>query len=151
MKSEEGNSVWFRVFGTNDVQPEPAKLLEHIRERGYEVLGKFSADDEGWFRAELEITGTAVPLIIERYLAKESGIRGELNTWAAWVESAEHNPNQNGLMQHLISTTQLFTLHGPVHLCLELCKFLARVTGGIYQVDEHGLYSPDGTLLLEEA
>lgn len=163
---------WYRVFGTNDVQPEPAALLESIRglELGYEVAGNFRADDDGWFRAELEITCTAtsvltiyhppVPLIVERYLAKEEGLRAELNTWAAWVETIEVNPNHGWLMQHLISTTQLFIFRGSpdVHrvllmepLCLTLCQFLARETAGVYQVDNHGFYGPDGTLLLEDA
>jgi len=162
---------WFRVFGTKEAQPEPAALLEFIRglELGYDVIGKFTADDDGWFRAELEITSTAIPasksayaaipLILERYLAKEEGIRAELNTWAAWLETFEQQPNHGWLMQHVISTRQLFTFLGPTNedgvlpmedLCLGLCQFLARETAGVYQVDNHGFYSPDGTLLLEE-
>jgi hypothetical protein len=152
---------WFRVFGTNDVEPKAAALLEQIRrlEFGSEVSGKFSRDDEGWFRAELAIHGADSLLIVERYLTKEEGIRAELNTWAAWLETVDQNPNHGWLMQHLISTTQLFTIHGPIDadsvlptesLCLELCRFLARETAGVYQVDKHGFYSPDGTLLVEE-
>jgi hypothetical protein len=154
--------VWFRVFGTNDVLPEPAALLEFIRglEFGYEVVGKFTGDDRGWFRAELEIAYAEIPLIIERYLEEEEGIRAELNTWAAWIETAENNQNRGWLMQHLISTTQIWTLNGPTdadsvlsteYLCLMLCKYLARETAGVYQVDNHGFCRSDGTLLVKEA
>ena len=137
---------WFRVFGTNDVQIEPASLLEFIRglEESYEVLGKFSGDDEGWFHAELEIADAEKPVIIDRYLAREEGVRAELNAWAAWLETVEENANHGWLMQQVISTTQLFTLRGPIdaesvlpaeYLSLALCGFLARETDGIYQVD----------------
>jgi hypothetical protein len=154
--------LWFRIFGTNDVEPNPAALLDPFRqlEFGDEITAKLSRDDEGWFRAEFAIIGEDMPLIIDRYLAKEEGIRAELNTWAAWLETVEQNPSRDRLMQHLISTTQVFTLHGPSeadsllpmeYLCLEVCQFLARQTAGVYQVDKQGFYSPDGTLLVEES
>jgi hypothetical protein len=144
------------------MEPNPAALLDHLRRRelDYEVIAKFSRDDEGWFRAELAIGDANLPLILERYLSKEDGIRAELNSWAAWLETVEQNPNHGWLMQHVISTTQLFTLRGPTDadsvqptesLCLELCRFLARETAGVYQVDNHGFYGADGTLLVKES
>ncbi len=151
--------MWFRVFGTNDCQPEPPALLAHVRGRGIEVTGVIKYDDLGWLRIEL-IFGTAdATWYLERFLAKEEGIRGELNTWAAWLETREDEPNHTGLMQHMISTTQLFTLsaagedEGPElvgRLCLALCQYLARVTAGVYQVDYEGFFAADGTLLLPE-
>jgi hypothetical protein len=152
----------FRIFGTNHVQPEPAALLEFVRglEFGYEAQGRFSTDESGWFRAELKVEEGTAPLIIDRYLAREDDIRAELNAWAAWLETAEYNPNHGWLMQHIIRTTQLFTLGGamdadsvlPVErVYLELCRYLAAVTEGVYQVDGHGFYSADSVLLLNEA
>ena len=152
---------WLRVFGTNDVQPQPAALLEHIRglEFGYEVQGKFTGDDDGWFRAELAIAHCELPLRLERYLATEEGIRAELNAWAAWLETVENNPHQGWLMQHLIRTTQVFTLECPrdedsvlpvAFLGFEVCQWLARETAGVCQLDDHGFFDANGTLLVPE-
>jgi hypothetical protein len=151
--------AWYRVFGTNDVQPEPAAFEEQARSLGVKVVGMFLGDDQGWFRADLFVEDTSPLLEVERFLTTEEGIRSQLNTWAAWLETAEDNPNHGPVMQHMIQTTQLFTLHRPVEglgeepverLCMQLCQFLARVTAGVYQVDGLGFFAADGTLLLEE-
>ncbi len=145
---------WYRVFGTSEAQPEPAALLEHLQ-----VSGHFRGDDLGWFHARLVFAEDAPPLELERFLAKEDGIRGELNTWAAWLETREENPNHRPLMEHMIRTKQLFTLALPEdevgderteQICLVACRFLARQTDGVYQIDHHGFFGADGTLLLEE-
>src|SRR5688500_2724639 len=106
-------SQWFRVFGANDAAVEPAALLEHLHGQGLKVAGRFRGDEQGWFRAEFAFADDAPPVLLERYLAKEEGIRAELNTWAAWLETAEESPHYVALMQHVIGTTQLFTLHQP--------------------------------------
>lgn len=145
---------WFRVFGTNTTQPEPAALLEHLRGLGAEVEGHFRGDDQGWFRADLVLDPEDEPLRLERYLATEDGIRIELNTWAAWLEEAD----QYDLMVRMIQTTQLFTLHAPgddgegdvEQLCVTVCRFLARSTDGVYQVDHQGFFAADGTVLVRE-
>jgi hypothetical protein len=150
--------MWFRVFGTNHVQPEPASLLEHVRlETGYDIEAKFSADEAGWFKAELEVDHGMMQLVIDRYLAEEEGIRAELNAWAAWLETMEHNRNHGMLMQHMIRTTQVFTFPKDADsilpnglLYLEICRFLADTTEGVYQVDGDGFYSADHALLLAE-
>ena len=152
-------SRWFRVFGTNDVQPEPARVLEAARGLGGEVSGRFRGDDLGWFRAELAIPGEETPLPLERFLSSEEGIRAELNTWAAWLEETGPGPEAVRLMQHMISTTQVFTLGSldpdadatAEQLCVGLCQFLARETAGVYQADGQGFFSADGTLLVPEA
>jgi hypothetical protein len=143
--------MWYRVFGTSDTEPSPAGLLEHL---GEGVTGNFRGDDAGWFRAELSIEPGARPLELERFLVSEEDLRGELNTWAAWVEGTGDGPVQIRLMQHLIGTRQLFTIR-PVNEratepCEALCRFLARHTNGVYQVDGQGFFEPDGQLLLEE-
>src|SRR5262249_12879833 len=125
----------------------------------YEVVGKFRGDDEGWFQAEMQIADAATPLMVQRYLAGEEGIRTELNSWAAWLETVEHNLHHDWLMRHMVGTMQLFTIDGPTdaesvrpveYLCLELCQFLARATAGVYQVDHQGFFAADGTLLVRE-
>lgn len=155
-------SQWFRIFGRNDVQPAPAALLDALRDLGVETTADFRGDDLGWFRANFRIDADA-PLRLERYLTKEDAIRGDLNTWAAWLESAGDSPTHLRLMQHIISTTQLFTLHQPLEeadepeidlrieaVSLGLSQFLARLTEGVYQADHHGFFAADGTLLVPE-
>jgi hypothetical protein len=146
--------MWYRVFGTNQVEPRPAALLEHLQELDAGLTGKFSGDEQGWFQAELTSPAGGAPLVVQRYLVSEEGIRAELNNWAAWIETNEDNPNQGRLMQHMISTTQLFTLRpttaGADDWCGPICRFLARETAGVYQVDGQGFFAADGTLLLKE-
>ncbi len=152
-------NIWYRIFGTKDLQPGPAVVIEQFRSLGIEAEGRFYGDDQGWFQVELRSARDIPFLAIERFLAEEEGIRAQLNTWAAWLETAEENPNHGWLMQHVISTCQLFTLHElseeferPVieKLCLTFCRFLARETAGVYQVDEQGFFAAEGTLLVEE-
>src|SRR5438552_4025114 len=104
-------SLWLRVFGTNEIQPAPAALLEHLQRLGYQARGHFKGDDLGWFAAQLFFNPDEPPCQLERFLAAEEGIRNELNTWAAWLETIEDNPHAARLMQHMIGTKQLFTLH----------------------------------------
>jgi hypothetical protein len=149
--------MWYRVFGTNDAQPQPAALLEHLHRLGLEVAGHFHGDDQGWFRAEVVATDEDEPIRVERFLSKDDDIRADLNTWAAWLETMAANPHHERLMQHVIGTTQLFTVERPAdadetadHVCTEICKFLARITAGIYQADNQGFFAADGTLLVRE-
>ena len=100
------------IFGTNDAQPSPAALLEYLQGLGFDVTGKFRGDDLGWFSAEIAHEAALPPLQIERFLTVEDDIRADLNRWAAWLETLE-NPHAGWLMQQLINTTQLFTLHQP--------------------------------------
>lgn len=147
---------WYRIFGTNDAQPEPSDLLEHLQGLGHEVRSHFRGDDQGWFDASL-VHPTSGEFQLERFLAGEEGIRAQLNTWAAWLESIEHEESGR-LMQLIIGARQLFTLHGPEDregdedetFCTEICHFLCRVTEGIYQVDGQGFLSAEGKFLVEE-
>src|SRR5262249_5631381 len=126
--------------------------------QGMVVTGKFSGDDQGWFHADLVVSDRQALLPLERYLASEEGIRAELNTWAAWLETIENNAHSGRLMQHMITTRQVFTLEQPAdqhedidRLCSSLCRFLARATDGVYQVDGQGFYDASGTLLVRES
>jgi hypothetical protein len=152
-------NLWFRVFGENETQPQPAELLEIMRGLGVEAQGHFRGDDQGWFAAELVLVAGETPLYLERFLSTEDGIRAELNTWAAWLETCDYSANHQTLMQHMVSTKQLFTVRKPIDhaneilidkLCVGVCQFLARATDGVYQADNQGFFAADGTLLLQE-
>ena len=89
----------------------------------------------------------------------ESFIRAELNTWAAYLETCDYNPNFAVLMEHMIRTKQLFTIRRPLDaanearvddICLGLAQLFAQTTEGIYQVDQQGFFDPNGLLLLQE-
>jgi len=151
---------WYRVFGANQAAVEPAALLSaQSRNVGGEVTGRFRGDGLGWFEAELALRGTRLEL--QRFLAHEDDLRDDLNTWAAWLETVESNPDAGRLMRQVIATTQLFTFRrmDPVpdadtylfeELCTGLCQFLARETGGVYQVDGQGFFDAEGMLLVPE-
>ena len=142
--------MWYRVFGASSEMPAPAAILAFLTSRCASVSGDFATDATGWYRAELFVDN--VPLPLERYLAEEEGIRAELNSWAAWLETHENAPEHVRLMERMIQTAQLFTLHGEgsEQVCLDLCRFLAAQTAGVYQIDERGFFAADGTLLVAQ-
>src|SRR6187200_538644 len=115
---------WYRVFARSDVLPAPAVL----------------AGAEG--------------VAVSRYGADEDGIRAELNSWAAFLETCDESPRQRELMERAIQARQLFLLEEPSPearpLCVGLSRRLAALTGGFYQVDDEGFFSADGTLLVAE-
>ena len=152
--------VWFRVFAATDAQVEPAALLEQGSKLGKEITGKFRGDDQGWFEAQLAFAAEPfVPFLeIDHFLHDEDGIRQELNTWAAWLETKEEHPEHARLMQQIIGTRQLFIGRSAsaagsgavMRVCWKLQQYLARETQGIYQVDGRGFFAADGTLLIPE-
>jgi len=142
--------MWYRVFGANSRMPTAAAILEYLAGSGASVSGEFATDASGWYRADLLVDG--VGLQLERYLAEEEGIRAELNSWAAWLETRENVPECVHLMERMIQTTQLITLRSSeesVRIEL-LCRFLAALTAGVYQVDERGFFAAAGALLITE-
>jgi hypothetical protein len=150
-------SMWYRVFGSDDSEPAPAAVLDHVRTLGAAVKADFSGDDAGWYAAELDVGGATLHL--ERFGAAEEGIRAELNSWAAWLETCDHSPHSVPLMEKMIQTRQLFTLRrsddgtdveGVGRVCVGLCRFLAAATKGVWQADGAGLFDARGTLLVEE-
>jgi hypothetical protein len=151
--------MWCRVFGLNDSPPDPAGLLEHLHAAGLPVAGRFRGDGPDWSGAELALRPGTTPVFLERYLTAEDDLRDDLNTWAAWLETQDHDPRHRSLMQHVIGTKQLLTLRGPLdwpdevaldRLCTAACQLLARQTDGVYQADGRGFFAADGTLLLQE-
>jgi hypothetical protein len=148
----------FRVFCTEAGHTGPGAIIEHLRARGAEVSGEFEHDGDGWYAARLTIKGIG-SLWLERFLADEEGIRAELNSWAAWLETCESNPVHANLMERMIQTRELVTISSKASSgdpalvepwCEELSRFLAAATGGIWQADGVGLLAADGTLLVEE-
>jgi hypothetical protein len=150
---------WYRVFGRNEVQPEPAELVEQLHAEGLTVRPAFRGDDLGWFSAMLTLADGSGVVELERFLTREEGIRGELNAWAAWLETVADDPNGTTLMERVIQTKQLFTIRAaeltdPARVgvvCVAVSRFLARVTDGIYQVDGQGFFTAEGAPLLREA
>ena len=146
--------MWYRIFARSSDVPAPEALRDFLAARRGLVSGDFVVEDSGWYRADLVVA--SVSLQIERYLAGESGIRAELNSWAAWLETREDIPDCVRLMERIIQTVQLFTLRGGEEstrtetLCVELCRFLAETTDGVYQIDERGFFDAEGVLLVSE-
>jgi len=154
--------LWFRVFGAAGAAPEPGVILEQAQSANKDIWASFRSDDEGWYQAELILSpenAPALSVLLERYLAREEGIRPQLNTWAAWLETMAENPNHAWLMEAVVQTQQLFTLQCPSEdeprtqlepVCLAVSRFLARQTRGVYQVDGQGFFAADGKLLVAE-
>lgn len=147
--------MWYRIFaGSSDILA-PDALREFLSRRYTSVSIEFAEDDSGWYQANLHIDG--VSLQLERYLADEPGIRAELNSWAAWLETRENAPEHVRLMERMIQTAQLFTLHSDEEparaeeICVALCRYLAETTAGMYQIDEQGFFTADGGLLIAES
>ena len=80
---------WYRVFGSNDRQPAAEAIARHRQGLGIEVTAiEVDEDDLGWYRARLSAWPSAARTCeIERFLSSEQGVRAELNTWAAWLET----------------------------------------------------------------
>jgi hypothetical protein len=149
--------MWYRVFGTNEMQLAPETIRSQLDGLGCGVTVTFAGGD-AWLRAEIVFADTT-PIHVERFLSSEEGIRAELNTWAAYLETCDYSPNFAALMEQMIRTKQLFTLRRPLdaanevlvdNICLGLARLFARTTEGVYQVDGQGFFSADGLLLLQE-
>jgi len=143
---------WYRIFAATSDMPIPETIREFLANQYGSVSVAFAADDSGWYQADLLVDG--ISLQLERYLADEPGIRAELNSWAAWLETRASAPEHVFLMERMIQTVQLFTLQcegesaQAESACVALCRFLAETTGGVYQIDERGFFAADGTLLV---
>jgi hypothetical protein len=91
---------------------------------------------------------------VHHYRADEEGIRAELNSWAAYVETFEQAPRHRELMERVIQSKQLFYFEEPSpsarEACVRLSRHLARLAGGFYHVEDEGFFDADGTLLIAE-
>jgi hypothetical protein len=150
--------MWYRVFGSSDVEPAPAALTAHLHDAGLAVEPHFKGDDLGWTSGELRLPSGA-PVLLARYLTKEDDLRDDLNAYAAELETMDYSPNSGPLMQLVIQTKQMITLRKPVDAVDEVLldkvldaatRFLAAATDAIYQIDGRGWFSAAGELLVQE-
>ena len=150
--------MWYRIFGRNDSPLSPAALLEHLHRLGLMVEAHFRGDDLGWTAADLRL-GPGTTVNVERYLTQADNLRNDFNNWAAILETCDYSPNNVALMERVIQSAQMITLHKPIEraeeisvdrMCLEVCRFLAEKCDGIYQIDADGWYDADGEMLLKE-
>ncbi len=149
--------TWHRVFGSLEKEPPPAELCEELLRHGFAVRPHFRGDDTGWFAARLELGGSS-SLHIGRFLVQEDKLRGDLNSWCAWVETLPASTAHEALLDTFVCTKQLFTLFADAEAegeaaslaCSILCRWLAQQTEGIYQVDGQGVFDKQGTLLVAD-
>src|SRR5207237_3071387 len=97
-----------------DAAVSPAALQEALRALGRDAIFHVRGDDLGWTAIDIDLGPGAPPLHLERYLADADEIRDDLDAWAAWLETREHEKHNEHLMQHVIGTEQLFTLRRPL-------------------------------------
>ena len=151
--------MWYRVFALEPDMPQPAFLQEHLKSLGVDVPLQVRGDDLGWTALSLQLAENSPPLELQRYLAEEDDIRDDLDAWAAWLEIQEHEPDHVRLMQYVIGTQQLFTLHRPPdfadedlvdRICEGLAKFLASQCRGVYQIDGKGFFAANGMRIMQE-
>ncbi len=150
--------LWYRVFGRSDAEVKPDALSAHLAAAGVGTATFFPPGDASWLRAEIQFAATS-PVSLECFRSDEDGIRAELNSWAAFLETCDYEPNHAALMERVIQSRQLFTLRKPVdcpdeilleRVCTGLCRFLSEQTDGMWQSDGEGFFAADGTLLLQE-
>ena len=151
--------MYSRIFCLSPDEPPPAGLAAALHAAGLAVEPHFKGDDLGWTAGELRLPGGGTSVCLERYLAKEDDIRDELNSFAALLETCDYSPNSGPLMQHVIQCRQLVVLRKPVDAADEValervllltCQHLALAADGVYQIDGHGWFAADGTLLVQE-
>jgi hypothetical protein len=150
--------MWYRVLCRSDGEVKADELLAATQQPGRPVEGRFRGDDLGWTAGEVTL-GPGSPIHIERYLTGEDDLREDLNTWAGWLETQDHEPNHARLMEHVIQSRQLVTIRMPLDhanesavedVCRDLCRIVAERADGVFQVDGDGWYGADGQLLLKE-
>src|SRR5262245_65797073 len=111
MKQVLPMATWYRVFGRSEAPPAPADIEACLAGAGHAVTSSFAGDAAGWYRADLSVGGA--PVAVERWLADEDGVRAELNSWAAVLETCEDSPPSRSLMERRIQWRQLRTSAPP--------------------------------------
>ena len=150
--------TWHRIVARLETEPSPAEVGEELTLNGIKVRPTVRGDDDGWFAGHLKLEGRTASLHIERYLVRAEKLRSELNNWSAWVESLPEAAHKEQVLDALVATTQLFTLHeeedsegeATSPACMIVCRWLAKKLRGIYQVDGQGVFDESGKQLLVE-
>ena len=145
---------WFRVFLLQEDGPKPSGIMECLQSLIPEVKGKFRTDEDGWFQLIIDHSSIG-ELIIDHFLTSEKGVRSEINTWAAWLESKQ----QFDLMERIIQVKQILSFEVTPEMednvsdslvYKRLALALAALAEGIVHIDAVGFLEPDGTLLIED-
>ena len=145
---------WFRVFLLQEDGPKPSGIMECLQSLIPEVKGKFRTDEDGWFQLILDHSSIG-ELIIDHFLTSEKGVRSEINTWAAWLESKQ----QFDLMERIIQVKQILSFEVTPEMednvsdslvYKRLALALAALAQGFVHMDAVGFLEPDGTLLIED-
>ena len=151
--------MWYRIFGRSPDEVSPAAIAAHLHAAGLPVEPHFKGDDLGWTAGELRLPGLRTPVYLDRYLATADDIRNDLNAYAAELETRDYSPNSGPLVERVALTQQLITVRKPIDasdevalekVLVEVCRFLATATDGVYQIDDEGWFAADGTLLVQE-
>jgi hypothetical protein len=145
--------TWHRVFTRSDSVPNIDALRQTLHVYFPELEGAYRYDDSGWTECTFQPLRCAVPWKLSRYTREDDDIRGDLQAWAAWLETCTGNPHRQMLMEHMIATQQVFTFERveglPEEACVALCRFLATNNQGVYQIDGQGIFAADGNLLIQ--
>jgi len=148
-----------RIFGKSDRCPTSTVLAEALESSACTLQLACEPTNDDWRHIEVLVREQETPIYLDRFHRTDEGIRGELQAWAAWLETCDYSPNHQSLMTHMIQTQQVFTVRKPVdcanevlidNVSVAICQFLAQAADGIYQIDGKGFFAPDGTMLLQE-
>jgi hypothetical protein len=144
---------WYRVFARSAESVQPAEVLTDLTFQGAPVQGHFQADEHGWYRCELLTVPGIAPIVVECFRASEEGVRPELQSWAAYLETID-SPISQEFMLAITATAQVFTMQLPdtrvADVLEQLCGNLACAADGVYQIDGRGFFWSNGALALGE-
>lgn len=147
------DAPWYRVFARNAESIPPAAVLADLVWGQAPLAGHFQADAQGWYRCELPLGPGKAPIAVECFRATEEGVRPEILSWAAFVETLD-SPFSQEFMAILNSTAQVFTMQLPApavaDLLRQLCRNVARAGDGVFQIDGEGFFWANGALALGE-
>ncbi|MFO0938503.1 MAG: hypothetical protein U0798_18520 [Gemmataceae bacterium] len=150
--------MWLRVFGRSEQHISTVQIVEQLHQAGFPVVPAFKGDDLGWTEGSLTLESGS-PILLSRYLTDVDDLRDDLNAYAAELEGYNFQPAAQALMERVIQTRQLITIRKPVDhsnevllndVCDRLCKNLAGMIDGVYQIDGQGWYSAEGNQIIQE-
>jgi hypothetical protein len=147
------NVPWYRVFARSAEPVQPAVVLADLIWDGVPVNGHFQADEHGWYRCELIAAPAMGPIVVECFRVLEDGLRPELQSWAAYVETID-SPHSPEFMEAINAAAQVFTVQvfdpRAANLVRTLCDNLAHAGDGVYQIDGEGFFWSNGKLAVAE-
>jgi hypothetical protein len=145
---------WYRVFARSAASVPPAVVLADLVFDGAAVQGHFQADEHGWYRCELKTDREIGPIVVECFRVLEEGVRPEMQSWAAYLETLE-SPYSAEFMAAVNAAAQVFTMQlldvRAAELLRQLCGNLAQAADGFYQVDGEGFFWSNGSLAVGES